>query len=80
MTTRNLQELISRVEQIKRYIRDYTYSALDDWGSECSERREDEDLEETLKHPIHRKVQAPPPENLSDEEWNNLMGNIGAKN
>lgn len=71
MTT-NMKDLFKAIEQLKKYVGDYTYRTVYDYVVET--------LDEELQHPITRKVQASPPENLSDEEWNNLMSNIGAKN
>lgn len=66
-----MENLFKTIEQFKRYVGDYTYRTVYDYGTEL--------LDDELQHPLERKVQAPPPENLSDEEWNNLMSNIGAK-
>ena len=64
-----IENLFKTIEQLKRYAGGYT---VYDYETEL--------LDGELQHPLERKVQAPPPENLSDEEWNNLMSNIGAKN
>lgn len=71
MTT-NMKDLFKAIEQLKKYVGDYTYKTVYDYGAET--------FDEELQHPIKREVQAPTPENLSDEEWNNLMGNIGVSN
>lgn len=68
MMTMDMREIIKAIERLK----EYTYSSIDDLGRE---------YDEVFNPPRRRKATPTPqqPENLSDEEWNNLMSGIGTK-
>lgn len=72
MIPTSMSDFVKKIEGLKKYIYDYTYSTF---------KEELDPFEEKLKHPISRKVSPPPPppQNLSDEEWSNLMSGISAK-
>lgn len=47
MTT-NMKDLFKAIEQLKKYVGDYTYKTVYDYGAET--------FDEELQHPIKREV------------------------